>query len=110
MPELVPYVDRQGHDFEAPWSESDEVIVWVYGWLRSGEGLYEMATTQLGETVFKRLWHRGFRGRLIYYRWPTQKPRLSYGLLQSEYRAYKYKRAGTWAAPRWCAAASTSPR
>ena len=89
VPELEPYVDRQGYDFVAPWSETDEVIVWVYGWLRSGKGLYEMATTQLGETVFKRLWQRGYRGRLLYYRWPTEKPRLSWGLLESEYRAYK---------------------
>lgn len=89
IPDIKPYVDDQGYPFVPFWDESDEVIVWVYGWLRSGEGLDEMATTQAGETVFKRLWHRGFRGRLLYFRWPTVKPRLSYGLLESEYRAYK---------------------
>lgn len=81
VPDVDPYVDHQGYPYVPFWGESDEIIVWVYGWLRSGEGLDEMATTQAGETVFKRLWHRGFRGRLLCFRWPTVKPRLSYGLL-----------------------------
>jgi len=89
VPELRWRVDPQGYDFEAGWYETDDVVVWIYGWLKSGEGLYEMATTQAGETVFKRLWHRGFRGRLIFFHWPTVKPSLAYGLLESEYRAYK---------------------
>jgi hypothetical protein len=89
VPDLQWRVDPQGHDFEPGWYETDDVVVWIYGWLKSGEGLYEMATTQAGETVFKRLWHRGYRGRLIFFHWPTVKPKYAYGLLESEYRAYK---------------------
>jgi hypothetical protein len=89
VPELRWRIDRQGYDFEPGWWETDDEVVWIYGWLRSGAGLREMATTQLGETVFKRLWHRGYRGRLTLFHWPTVKPRYAYGLLESEYRAYK---------------------
>jgi len=89
VPDLRWHYDPQGYDFKPGWYETDDVVVWIYGWLRSGEGLYEMATTQAGETIFKRLWHRGFRGRLVFFHWPTVKPAYAYGLLESEYRAYK---------------------
>jgi hypothetical protein len=89
VPDLQWRYDPQGHEFAPGWYETDDVVVWIYGWLKSGEGLYEMATTQAGETIFKRLWHRGFRGRLIFFHWPTVKPAYAYGLLESEYRAYK---------------------
>lgn len=89
VPDLKWRIDPQGYDFQPGWYETGDVVVWIYGWLRSGEGLYEMATTQAGETIFKRLWHRGFRGRLIFFHWPTVKPKYAYGLLESEYRAYK---------------------
>ena len=65
------------------------MVVWIYGWLKSGEGLYEMATTQAGETIFKRLWHRGYRGRLCVFSLADRETRYAYGLLESEYRAYK---------------------
>ncbi len=89
VPDLQWRYDRQGYDFQPPWWETNDEVVWVYGWLRSGEGLREMATTQAGETIFKRLWHRGYRGRLTFFHWPTVKPRMAFGLLESEYRAYK---------------------
>ena len=62
VPDLQWRIDPQGHDFQPGWYETDDEVVWIYGWLKSGEGLYEMATTQAGETIFKRLWHRGYRG------------------------------------------------
>ncbi len=89
VPDLKWRIDPQGYDFQPGWFETEDEVVWIYGWLRSGEGLYEMATTQAGETVFKRLWHRGYRGRLTFFHWPTVKPTMAYGLLESEYRAYK---------------------
>lgn len=89
VPDLAWEPDLQGHAFEAPWYETGDHLVWAYGWLRSGPGQREQATTQAGETVFKRLWLRGFRGRLHYFHWPSVKPQLAYGLLESEYRAYK---------------------
>jgi hypothetical protein len=87
--ELAWQVDPQGFPFETQWYETDDVIVWVYGWLKSGPGLYEMSTVHGGETVFKRLWHRGFRGRLTMFHWPTVKRKVALGLLRSEYRGYK---------------------
>ena len=89
VPDLQWSKDPQGHEFEPGWWETEDHVVWVYGWLKSGEGLREMATTQAAETIFKRLWHRGYRGRLTFFHWPTVKPRYAYGLLESEYRAYK---------------------
>jgi hypothetical protein len=89
VPELQWQMDPQGYDFQTPWYETDDEVVWIYGWLKSGDGMYEMATTQAGETIFKRLWHRGYRGRLTFFHWPTVKPKFAYGLLESEYRAYK---------------------
>ena len=89
VPDLQWQIDPQGHDFQPGWYETNDEVVWIYGWLKSGEGLYEMATTQAGETIFKRLWHRGYRGRLTFFHWPTVKPQFAYGLLESEYRSYK---------------------
>ncbi len=89
VPDLQWRIDPQGHDFQPGWYETNDEVVWIYGWLKSGAGLYEMATTQAGETIFKRLWHRGYRGRLTFFHWPTVKPRYAYGLLESEYRSYK---------------------
>ena len=89
QPDLAWRYSPLGFDYDPPWYETDDIVVWIYGWLRSGDGQYEQATTQAGETIFKRLWHRGFRGRLVMFHWPTVKPRYAYGLLESEYRAYK---------------------
>lgn len=89
VPDLKWRIDPQGYDFQPGWFETDDEVVWIYGWLKSGAGLYEMATTQAGETIFKRLWHRGYRGRLTFFHWPTVKPKYAYGLLESEYRSYK---------------------
>lgn len=87
--DLAWQYDPQGFAFEPPWYETDDVIVWVYGWLKSGPGLYEMSTVHGGETVFKRLWHRGYRGRLTMFHWPTVKRKVTLGLLRSEFRGYK---------------------
>jgi len=88
-PELQWVEDSQGIEFDPPWYEDKHVLVWVYGWQTEGEAGYLSATVKGGETIFKRLWHRGFKGRLVFLHWPTIKPRLAYGLFQSEYRAYK---------------------
>jgi hypothetical protein len=88
-PQLQWVLDAQGVKFDPPWYEDEHVIVWVYGWQKEGEAGYHSATVRGGETIFKRLWHRGFRGRLVFLHWPTVKPKLGYGLFQSEYRAYK---------------------
>jgi len=81
--------DPQGFAFEPPWHETDDVIVWVYGWLKTAPGMYEMSTVHSGETIYKRLWHRGYRGRLVMFHWPTIKQKITLGLMRSEYRGYK---------------------
>jgi hypothetical protein len=88
-PNLYWVEDPQGIGFDPPWYEDEHVIVWVYGWQTEGDAGYLSATVRGGETIFKRLWHRGYRGRLVFLHWPTVKPKLGYGLFQSEYRAYK---------------------
>ena len=88
-PQLQWREDPQGVEFQPPWYEDNHVMVWVYGWQTEGETGYLSATVKGGETIFKRLWHRGYRGRLVFLHWPTVKPRLAYGLFHSEYRAYK---------------------
>ena len=47
-------------------SESQQTLAFVHGWNMSLEGSRNYA-----ETMFKRLWHRGFKGRFAYFRWNT---------------------------------------
>jgi len=50
----------------APLGESEQTVVCVHGWNMSPDGSRNYA-----ETMFKRLWHRGFKGRFAYFRWNT---------------------------------------
>ena len=53
--------------FIAPLNETKrDAIIFVHGWKMSPAGAENFA-----ETMFKRLWHRGFRGRFIAYHWDT---------------------------------------
>jgi hypothetical protein len=51
---------------QAPWDESDDTIIFVHGWRMSPSGRSEYA-----ETFYKRLWHRGFKGRYAAFQWET---------------------------------------
>ncbi|MBK9990931.1 MAG: hypothetical protein IPP19_09415 [Verrucomicrobia bacterium] len=55
-----------GTAFDKPADETPQGIVFVHGWNMSPEG-----STSFAETMFKRLWHRGFKGRLVSIRWNT---------------------------------------
>jgi hypothetical protein len=55
-----------GTAFDQPADEKPQAIVFVHGWNMSPEGSRNFA-----ETVFKRLWHRGYKGRFVYFRWNT---------------------------------------
>jgi len=73
------------HDPAAPksWTETKQYIVFVHGWNMSYEGSQNFA-----ETMFKRLWHRGYKGRFASFRWPTLVGAVgTYN--DSEYRAWK---------------------
>ena len=61
------YQSSEGDVFAgAPPDEAKQTLVSVHGWNMSPEGSRNYA-----ETMFKRLWHRGFKGRFAYFRWNT---------------------------------------
>ena len=61
------YQSSEGDMFAgAPPDEAKQTLVSVHGWNMSPEGSRNYA-----ETMFKRLWHRGFKGRFAYFRWNT---------------------------------------
>jgi hypothetical protein len=74
--------DPNGHPFEAPTAETKTLIVSVHGWNQTYE-----RSTMYAETAFKRLWHRGYKGRFVRFRWPTYVGLLTYN--NSEYKAWK---------------------
>jgi len=58
--------DPDGHTFSEPPDEVQQTIAFVHGWNMSPDGSRNYA-----ETMFKRLWHRGYKGRFAYFRWNT---------------------------------------
>lgn len=74
--------DSNSYPFEAPVRETKTLIVSVHGWNQTYE-----RSTMYAETAFKRLWHRGYRGRFVSFRWPTYVGLLTYN--NSEYKAWK---------------------
>ena len=82
----------------APWrpsfaldpdpSEEPTAAVFVHGWNMSEE-----EAVSFSETMFKRLWHVGFKGRFASFRWPTHvagKPNYPDSFNVSEHRALEY--------------------
>jgi hypothetical protein len=80
--------DPNGFNFKAAWDEDKEdksYIICVHGWRKTYHGARSDEIT-----IFKRLWHRGFKGRYAGFYWPT----LTGGEIEakynhSEYRAWK---------------------
>jgi hypothetical protein len=65
----VSYIsDPNGHDFRPPWDESRKCVVFVHGW-NLGYDDY----VSYSETMFKRLWHAGYKGHFATFRWDTRK-------------------------------------
>ena len=82
-----------GHPFRSDPAETKTYIIYVHGWRWSPE-----KTNNRTETVFKRLWHLGYKGRLAALRWPTfyggtddddREPAGIFTYNNSEYRAWK---------------------
>jgi hypothetical protein len=78
------------YDEDAPvsWHETTQYIVFVHGWNTS----YDRARTFFADTMFKRLWQRGFKGRFAALYWPTLYDSflgIPYTYNASEYRAWK---------------------
>jgi len=61
------YVRSDGNQFVLPAApESDDTIIFVHGWRMSPNGRSAFA-----ESFYKRLWHRGFKGRFAAFQWET---------------------------------------
>jgi hypothetical protein len=91
-PQISFVSDPNGHPFEAPPDEAKQVIVFVHGINGPGDGgsaaSYD-GWVNVAETVFKRLWHQGYRGRFAFYKWPALTPAFPFEFNDSEYRAWK---------------------
>ena len=81
--------EEMGEPFTRPWYETTDTIVWVHGWIPQDGENYQRTMVFSFETMWKRLWHQGFRGRVVHFRWPTVKRHEALGLHISEYRAFK---------------------
>lgn len=68
-PNMGWMADSNGHPFEPAWDEdarNRNYIIFVHGWNMSYN-----ASINYAETMFKRLWWRGYKGRFVFFRWPT---------------------------------------
>jgi hypothetical protein len=72
--------------FSRPIDEAPQCVVFVHGWRMSYDDYLGFS-----ETMFKRLWWQGFRGRFCAFRWATLTSYDSYNT--SEFRAWKYGKA-----------------
>ncbi len=66
---VIPVADPFGHPFQPAWDEDLEdkqYVICVHGWRK---GYFKARSDEM--TMFKRLWHRGFKGRYIGFVWPT---------------------------------------
>lgn len=58
--------DPFGYNFIPDPDEEKEYIVFVHGWRMTYSG-----AQKYGETMYKRLWQSGYKGRYTFIRWPT---------------------------------------
>jgi hypothetical protein len=68
---------------EPPPDEDENCLIFVHGWKAT-----EDDATNAGQTMFKRLWWQGYKGRFATFRWPTKTSAISYNT--SEWLAWKY--------------------
>ena len=63
------YVRNTENQFVAPpeGMENKEAVTFVHGWNMSSAG-----STVYAEILYKRLWHKGFKGRFAFFRWNTK--------------------------------------
>jgi hypothetical protein len=82
----VSYRPDVSPKFEAPADEEETCLIFVHGWKPT-----EATAANAGQTMFKRLWWEGFKGRFATFRWPTLTSNFSYNT--SEWLAWKYGRS-----------------
>jgi alpha-tubulin suppressor-like RCC1 family protein len=63
---MTPADDTGSFTFSPDPNETKDYFVFVHGWNMSYDG-----STNYAETMFKRLWWRGYKGRFAAFRWPT---------------------------------------
>ena len=84
----APY--DNGNTFSKPDGEEKKVVVYVHGINGPGGQSDAYATWQAdSETVFKRLWHQGFKGRFAAFKWLALTPAWPFKFNESEYRGWK---------------------
>jgi probable HAF family extracellular repeat protein len=79
----VNYTPDVSPRFEQPPDEAEQCLVFVHGWRMSYDD-----SINFSETMFKRLWWQGYKGRFAAFRWATQTSTTSYNT--SEWLAWKY--------------------
>ena len=83
---LAPWVPQLGHQVDP--DEDPVATVFVHGWnVTADEAL------GFSDTLFKRLWHAGYKGRFCSFRWPTtmlEEPTLMDAFNVGEHRALEY--------------------
>ncbi len=89
VPELTMGPQPLGYEFEQPWYEDDNILVWVHGWIPHAEDDYLRTIVFSFETMWKRLWHQGYRGRVVHFHWPSRKRQGMIGYQESEFRGFK---------------------
>jgi hypothetical protein len=79
----ISYTPDVSPRFEQPIEEDAQCLIFVHGWRMSYED-----SVSFSETMFKRLWWQGYKGRFAAFRWATQTSFDSYNT--SEWLAWKY--------------------
>ena len=77
------YTIDTSNAYQAPADEQKTALVFVHGWNMSYNDYVNYS-----ETMFKRLWWQGYKGKFCAFRWATLTDLDSYNT--SEYRAWKY--------------------
>lgn len=63
---IVPDPIEPRYAFEKPQDETKQAVVYLHGWnVKYWKG------QNAAQTMFKRLWWRGYKGRFCIFRWPT---------------------------------------
>ena len=91
-PQITYASDPNGEAFEPAADEAKQVIVFVHGINGPGGGGAAESYNgwvNVSETIFKRLWHQGYKGRFAFYKWPALTPAFPFQYNDSEYRAFK---------------------
>ncbi len=89
VPDLKWEFEPMGYPYQPAWYDDGHTIVWIHGWVDHTKDNYNKNMTHSTETIFKRLFHQGFRGEFCFYHWPSIKTYVTLGMNGSEYRAYK---------------------